>query len=128
VKPAKIKVVREKRVKKTAEELHEAKKIRQKAYYNRKKPPHVKTQVMPRTSLVEMTKEQRVEHRTNLNRIRRDRLRAEGKPTRSITPEGRELRRIYWKNYYEQKKHDPDYILKRTTSKAKRLARMSLDT
>lgn len=59
-----------KRIKKTKEELKQSKSDRQKAYYRRTVGRDVKAQIVPRTSLIGMTVEEKRAHKAKLKRIR----------------------------------------------------------
>lgn len=78
--PPKPKPIRTLRVKKTPEELKQAKSKRQKAYYQRTVGKEVKTQTVPRTSLIGMSDEQKRAHKAKLSRMRDQRLREAQKP------------------------------------------------
>jgi len=125
--PPKKKADRVQRVKKTPEELREAKRERQRNWYRKTVGKEVKPHAIPRTSLIGMTEEEKRAHKAKLKKMREQRLIDAGLPIRKNTPEIREYRRKYWASYYEQRKNDPDYIAKRAKWDANRKARRILE-
>lgn len=111
-KPKAVNPQKPKRIKKTQEELREAKILRQRAYYRRKVGRDVKPQSVVRQMVKGMTPEQKQARKTELSRMRYARKKELGllKP-RSL--EEKAKRHEYWVQYYEKKKQDEAYLKQR---------------
>lgn len=105
-------------MKKTAEELREAKLLRQKRYYRKKKGAEVKPQGVQRVSMKGKTPEEIQARKTELSRLRYAKKKELGllKPR---TEEEKAKRHAYWVSYYEQKKKDSAYLKERNEKQAK---------